>query len=71
MPNKKICNGTTQLLEQPVLHLPTVLMNTNRRQCASCKINTKDRKAGFEYNACNVGLCLTQERNCFALYHQT
>ena len=64
--DKKILIGTPQLLEQPVLHLPAVLMNTNRRRCALCKINNKDRKAGFECNSCNVGLCLTQERNCFA-----
>ena len=58
-------------MEHPVLHLPVVLMKTNRRRCALCKINNKDGKAGFECNSCNVGLCLTQERNCFALYQQT
>ena len=55
MTDKKILIGAPQLLEQPVLHLPAVLMNTNRRRCALCKINNKDRKAGFECNSCNVG----------------
>ena len=58
---------TTQLMEQ----LPTVLMNTHRRLCALCKINNTDGKARFECNVRNVGLCLTQEMYCFALYHQT
>ena len=49
--DKNILIGNPQLLEQPVLHLPAVLMNTNRRRCALCKINNKDIKAGFE---CNV-----------------
>ena len=65
--DKKILIDTPQLLEQPVLHLPAVLRNTNRRRCALCKINNKDRKARFECNSCNVGLCLNTRKKLLCI----
>ena len=48
-------------------HIPASLANSNRRRCEYCKSKKIDRKAGKECIKCNVGLCLTAERNCFAM----
>ena len=68
--HKKAWLSSHHLEQTTVSHLPAVLSNSNRRRCALYKIKKFERKAGFECRTCNVGLCLTQERNCFFEYHQ-
>lgn len=49
------------------LHMPT---HGTSRRCAFCSTSREPHRTRWECATCKVGLCLTEKKNCFSLYHK-
>ena len=48
------------------VHLP---LPTTRRRCAYCSTKNNDQRSSIECSTCKVALCVSDQRNCFYLFH--
>lgn len=42
-----------------------------RRRCAKCSTKQNEIRTEWICSVCDVPLCLTKQKNCFALYHSS
>ena len=47
-------------------HLP---IPTTRRRCAYCSTKNNEQRSPIECSTCRVALCVSNQRNCFYLFH--
>ena len=57
-------------------HIPSCTSSSNRRNCVVCfSIENVERKTRFSCKGCTgangrpIAVCITEERNCFEVYH--
>lgn len=48
-------------------HMPE---RTNSRRCANCSTRSQPHRTKWSCSVCEVGLCLSDSKNCFKDYHK-
>lgn len=59
-------NISTEVRYSGNVHLP---VHMNKRRCGNCSTKETPHRSFWGCKACDVALCLTQDRNCFLEYH--
>ncbi|CAH1974499.1 unnamed protein product [Acanthoscelides obtectus] len=65
-PNKFKANIPLEKRTDQAAHMPK---HSSSRRCAFCSTKAEQHRTRWSCSTCNVGLCLTDQKNCFEKYH--